>query len=336
MPLPLVPSSHLQKAAEPERRYRFMEVVRRALLERRYSQRTVEAYRGWIRRYIDFSGRRHPADMGEAEVRSFLSDLAIGQRVSASTQNQALAALNFLYATVLHRPLAQMLDIVPAQRPRRLPVVLSTSEVRSILHGLRDPDRLVVSLLYGSGLRILECVSLRVKDVDIERREITVRGGKGDKDRRAPLAESAVQDVKRVLRSSYKLWSADRRSSIRVTGIEGALARKLTNADGEWPWFYVFPATRTFVDSSGVRRRHHLHETQVQRAVRAAAAEARLSKRVTCHSFRHTFATHLLESGADIRTIQELLGHKDLRTTMIYTHVLNRGGLGVRSPADQL
>lgn len=336
MPHPLVPLAHLQRASEPERKFRLMEVVRRAMRERRYSARTEEAYTAWIRRFIVFGGRRHPADLDETDVRAFLSDLAVVQRVSASTQNQALAAINFLYATVLHRPLASALDIVPARRPRRLPVVLSAGEVRAILERLRDPDRLVVSLLYGSGLRILECVSLRVKDVDIDRREITVRGGKGGKDRRAPLAESAIQAVKRVLRSSYRVWRGDRRRGVRVTGIGGALARKLPEADREWPWFYIFPATRTYVDSVGVLRRHHLHETQVQRAVRTATIEARLGKRVTCHSFRHSFATHLLESGADIRTIQELLGHSDVRTTMVYTHVLNRGGLGVRSPADRL
>ena len=214
--------------------------------------------------------------------------------------------------------------------------MLSTAEVRSILVKLRDPDRLAVSLLYGSGLRILECVSLRVKDVDLERREITVRAGKGDKDRRTSLATSSIEDVKRALRSSYRRWKEDRRRRTRVTGIEGALSRKLPNADAEWAWYYLFPATRTFVDPAGVRRRHHLHETQVQRAVRNAAIQVNMGKRVTCHSFRHSFATHLLEGGSDIRTIQVLLGHADLRTTMVYTHVLNRGGLGVQSPADRL
>ncbi len=336
MPLPLIPLTHLKGPTEPERKYRLMEVVRRLMVERRYSARTAEAYLAWIRRYIVFHGRRHPRDLGEADVGEFLSDLAVRQRVAASTQNQALAALNFLYASVLRRPLGSNPEIVPAARPRRLPIVLSVGDVRAILGRLRDPDRLVVSLLYGSGLRILECVSLRVKDIDIERREITVRGGKGDKDRRVPLADSAVADVRRVLRSSHRLWSADRHRGVRVTGIEGALARKLPSADSEWPWYYVFPATRTFRDVSGVLRRHHLHESKVQRLVRSAARDAGLTKRVTCHSFRHSFATHLLESGADIRAIQELLGHSDVRTTMVYTHVLNRGGLGVRSPADQL
>jgi integron integrase len=335
MPLPPVPLEHLRRAPEPERKYRLMEMVRAALLERRYSPRTVEAYTAWIRRYILFHDRRHPRDLGEGDVNAFLSDLAVRQRVSASTQNQAFAALTFLYSRVLSRPLAAV-EMVPAQRPLRLPVVLTRDEIRRVLAALREPDRLVVSLLYGSGLRILECVSLRVKDIDLERREITIRSGKGDKDRRAPLAESAVKDVRRRLEMSHALWRSDVKRGVRATGIDGALARKLPMADREWPWFYVFPATRTFLDSSRVLRRHHLHETQVQRAVRAAATSAGLSKRVTCHSFRHSFATHLLESGSDIRTIQELLGHSDVRTTMVYTHVLNRGGLGVRSPAEGL
>lgn len=332
----LIPLSHLGREAEPERKYRLMERVRFAMRARRFSERTEEAYASWIRRYILFCGRRHPRDLDEADVARFLSDLAVVQRVSASTQNQALAALTFLYSSVLRRPLNRSMDIVPSARPKRLPVVLSQEEVRRVIDKLQGVDRVVVSLLYGSGLRIFECVSLRVKDVDLDRREITIRSGKGGKDRRTPLAASSIDDVKRVLRSSYRMWKEDRRRRIRVTGIDDALSRKMPNADAEWPWFYVFPATRTLVDSAGVRRRHHWHETHVQRAVRLAAKDGRIAKRITCHSFRHSFATHLLESGTDIRTIQDLLGHSDLRTTMVYTHVLNRGGLGVRSPADQL
>lgn len=336
MPMPLVPLQHLDGPSEPERKYRLMEIVRRVLREMRYSRRTEEAYVAWIIRYIKFHGRRHPQDLDGVDVAAFLSDLAVRQQVSASTQNQAAAALKFLYVSVLRRPLDTLSDIVPASRPKRLPVVLSISEIRSILGLLREPDRLVVSLLYGSGLRVLECVSLRVKDIDMERREITVRGGKGDKDRRAPLAQSVLPDLRRQLRKAYRVWSDGRRSKVRGTGISGALARKLPNADREWPWFYLFPASRTFVDASSALRRHHLHATHVQRAVREASIAARIGKRVSCHSFRHSFATHLLESGSEIRTIQELLGHGDVRTTMVYTHVLNRGSLGVRSPADQL
>lgn len=332
----LIPLSHLGREAEPRRKYRLMEQVRFALRARRLSVRTEKTYCGWIRRYILFHGRRHPRDLDESDAARFLTDLAVVQRVSASTQNQAMAALVFLYSGVLRRPLNRTLEIMPARRPQRLPVVLSQGEVRLILTTLQGRERLVVSLLYGSGLRIRECVSMRVKDIDIDRCEITVRGGKGDKDRRVPLAASSIDDVRRMLRRSYKLWKDDTRRRIRVTGIDGALSRKLPRADAEWSWYYVFPATRTFVDSSGVRRRHHLHESQVQRAVGAAVRKAGLGKRVTCHSFRHSFATHLLEAGSDIRTIQQLMGHADVRTTMVYTHVLNRGGLGVQSPADRL
>ena len=336
MPSPLIPFSQLNAPPEPDRKYRLMEVVRRVMRERRYSPRTAESYAAWIRRFILFSGRRHPRDLDEEDVRAFLSDLATTQRVSASTQKQALAAINFLYSGVLRRPLGPLGDLAPARGPKRLPVVLTPTEIRSILERLRQPDRLVVSLLYGSGLRIMECVSLRIKDVDVDRREITIRAGKGGKDRRVQLAESALVDVRRAMRASEKTWRNDHRRGVRTTGIQGALARKLPGAEGEWAWFYLFPATCTFVDPVAVRRRHHLHETQVQRAVRAAALDARIGKRVSCHAFRHSFATHLLESGADIRTIQELLGHSDVRTTMVYTHVLNRGGLGVTSPADRL
>lgn len=336
MPLPPIPFSHLNGPSDPERRFRLMEIVGRTMRERRFSPRTREAYGGWIRRYIEFHGRRHPRDLDAADVAEFLSNLVVERGVSASTQNQALAALTFLYAEVLRRPLASLPSIQPATRSKRLPVVLSETEIRAILGALREPDRLIVSLLYGSGLRLMECLSLRVKDIDVERREITVRGGKGDKDRRTTLAKSAVADVNRALREAQVLWQRDRRSDIRVTGIDGALARKLPNADRDWSWYYVFPATRKLRDASGVVRRHHLHESQVQRAVKEAMRKAKVAKRVTCHAFRHSFATHLIESGADIRTIQELMGHSNVRTTQIYTHVSNCGGLGVQSPADRL
>jgi integron integrase len=332
----LIPDSHLGSSPNPERQFRFVEIVRRALIERRYRVRTQEAYISWIVRYVKFHGRRHPSELDAADVASFLSHLTVEGKVSASTQNQALAALRFLYGTVLRRPLSRNLEIVPASRPRRLPVVLTTTEIRRMLDVLPEPDRTIVALLYGSGLRILECVSLRIKDVDLERREITVRGGKGDKDRRTPLAESSIPAVRRMLRNAYAVWKKDRARGARVTGITGALSSKLPGADSDWSWFYLFPAARTCVDDDRIVRRHHRHETQVQRAVHVASKRARIAKRVTCHSFRHSFATHLLESGSDIRTIQELLGHSDVRTTMVYTHVLNRGGLGVQSPADRL
>lgn len=313
-----------------------MEIVRRALRERRYSPRTEEAYVHWIRRFILSNDRRHPSDMGEPEVRRFLSGLAVVESVSASTQNQALAALTFLYARVVRRPLVRMEGIAPARQSRHLPVVLSQGEVRRIMGRLEQPLRLCVALMYGSGLRVLECVSLRVKDVDLERREIVIRGGKGGRDRRTPLARSCVLPIRQLLAQSGPRFAADRRDRIGTTGISDALLRKYPDADLDWRWQYLFVATRTFLAADGRRQRHHLHETVVQRAFRAAVDVSGIAKRATCHSLRHSFATHLLESGSDIRTVQELLGHTDVRTTMIYTHVLNRGGLGVRSPGDDL
>jgi integron integrase len=332
---PLIPLAHLG-VSDPERKYRLIEVVRARLRERRYSPRTEQAYVFWIRRYVQFHGRRHPRELGEPGVRSFLSHLAIQEHVAASTQNQALAALTFLYDAVLRQPLARVDGIVPARRARRVPVVLSQREVRALLGRLRDPARLCATLMYGGGLRVSECVSIRVKDVDLDRGEIIVRAGKGGKDRRTPLAERCAAALRRWLAERERLHRADGRDRVRVTALGEALERKYPGAAGEWGWSYVFPASRTFVDSTGVRRRHHLHETVVQRAIKEAAVAAGLGKHVSSHSLRHSFATHLLEAGADIRTVQELLGHTDVRTTMIYTHVLNRGGLGVRSPVDRL
>lgn len=313
-----------------------MEVVRRSLRERRFSRRTEEAYVSWIRRYIVYHGRRHPRELGETDVQRFLSALAVEGQVAASTQNQALAAITFLYDHVLVRPLSRIDGIEPARQSRYVPVVLSEAEMRAVLGELGDPYRLCAMLMYGSGLRLLECMTLRVKDVDTGRHEITVRHGKGGKDRRTPLADACTPAVDRLLKQQQVRFDGDRRRDIRSTGISPALLRKYPNADREWVWRYLFTARRTFVDAAGIRRRHHLHETMVQRVVREAVRAAGITKRATCHSFRHSFATHLLEQGADIRTVQELLGHSDIRTTMIYTHVLNRGGLGVRSPIDRL
>jgi integron integrase len=313
-----------------------LEIVRHVLREARYSRRTEEAYVFWIRRFIVYNDRRHPKEMGEAEVGKFLSMLAGEEHVAASTQNQALAALRFLYERALRVPLNRVDGIIPAKRAKRVPIVLSKREIRAIFRQLSGEHRLGAELMYGSGLRVRECVSLRVKDVDLDRREIVVHGGKGDKDRRTPLAESCVPALRRQLKCREEEFRRDTRLGIRTSGLPDALLKKYPNADAEWRWQYVMAAARTFVDASGVRRRHHFHETSVQRAVKAAADDAGITKRATCHSFRHSFATHLLESGSDIRTVQELLGHTDLRTTMIYTHVLNKGGLGVRSPADDL
>jgi integron integrase len=333
---PRIPVAHLVAAPDPARRFRLLEVVRARLRERRYSRRTEEAYVAWIRRYVVHHGRQHPQLLGVDAVREFLSALALDGGVSASTQNQALAALRFLYERVLGRSLAGVDGIAPARRARHVPVVLSRREVRALLARLKDPVYLCAALMYGSGLRLNECVSLRVKDVDLDRREVVVRGGKGGKDRRTPLAASQLPGLRTWLRERRRDFDRDRTQDVRCTGVPPALLRKYPDADRSWPWWYVFPATRTFVSNDNVRRRHHFHPTAVQRAVKHGAAAGGISKRVTCHSFRHSFATHLLESGADIRTVQELLGHTDVRTTMIYTHVLNRGGLGVRSPADSL
>jgi integron integrase len=313
-----------------------MDTVRRRLCEHRFSPRTCEAYVHWIRRYIRFHGRRHPKELAEPEVGVFLSSLAVEQGVSSSTQNQALAALQFLYAHVIRQRLRRVEGVVPARNPSRLPVVLSEAEVRSMLGALREPMRMCATLMYGAGLRIAECVSLRIKDLDFDRAEIVVRGGKGDKDRRTPLPLICRSELARQVAAARALHRRDLFAGVRTTGIGGGLLRKYPNADRDVGLQYVFPSVRTFVDAASVRRRHHLHETAVQRAVRSAAVEVGIAKRVTCHSFRHSFATHLLESGADIRTVQVLLGHTDVRTTMRYTHVLNRGALGVKSPADRL
>jgi integron integrase len=334
--LPRIPEPFLRDNDRPARPLRLLTQVRTALRERHYSRRTEETYVSWIVRFIRFHDRRHPRDLGAGAIRDFLSALATQDGVAASTQNQALAALKFLYDRVLVIPLPAIDGVVPAKRPRRLPVVLNPAEIRAILARLETPVSLAVALMYGGGLRIHECVTLRIKDIDLERREICVRAGKGNKDRRVPLADACVAELSRHLKRIEAQFRADRRLAILTTEIEPSLLRKYPGADAEWRWSYVFPATRTFRDADGARRRHHLHETVIQRLFKAATDAAGVTKRASCHSLRHSFATHLLEGGADIRTVQELLGHSDLRTTMIYTHVLNRGALGVRSPVDRL
>jgi integron integrase len=332
-----IPASHLGRRAEPERRLRLLERVRARLKTRHYSERTEDAYCDWVRRFILFHERRHPSTMGEQEIAGFLTDLATAKNVSPSTQNQALHALLFLYRHVLGRNVGLVADIAPAKRGRRLPTVLSFSEVRTILTRMRGVPRLCASLMYGSGLRLSECTQLRVRDIDFERAEILVRCGKGGRDRRVPLPRMAVPALTVHLERTRRRFERDLRDGVSGAPLPNALARKLPSANRDWGWQYVFPAARVYVErETGKRRRHHLHETAVQRAFTAAVRSSGMSKRATCHSLRHSFATHLLENGADIRTIQELLGHTSLQTTMIYTHVLNRGGLGVQSPADKL
>ena len=323
------------RAMHPERP-RLLPTLRSALRVRHYSKRTEDAYVSWVRRYVDFTGKRHPADAGRSEVSRFLTDLAERGRVSASTQNQALSALLFLYRDVLGRDIGWLSDVVRAKRPHRLPVVLTRDEVRLVFGHLRGTRRLMAGLLYGSGLRLLECVTLRVKDVDVERREIVVRAAKGNRDRRTILPERIAIDLGPHHELLRRLHERDLAAGRRVP-LPDALARKYPNAGSEWGWQYLFPAARRVANPrDGIAMRYHVHESVLQRAVKEAARRSGLAKRVTCHTFRHSFATHLLENGYDIRTVQELLGHRDVNTTMIYTHVLNRGGRGVRSPADRL
>ena len=304
---------------------------------RHLSRRTEKAYVGWIRRFIVFHGKRHPADMGSAEVTRFLTSLATDARVAASTQNQALAALLFLYRVVLERDVGWLDDLVRAKQPARLPVVLSRDEVGRVLVALDGDARLVATLMYGGGLRLLECLRLRVKDADFQRGQLVVRGGKGDRDRVTVFPQACRAPLARHLERVRAQHERDVASGCGWVELPLALATKYPRAGREWPWQWVFPATRTYRDrETGRQRRHHLHETALQRAVREAAKRAGIVKRVTTHTFRHSFATHVLEDGYDIRTVQTLLGHRDVRTTMVYTHVLGRGPAGVLSPLDRL
>ncbi len=322
--------------APPESAPRLLPSVRRALRVRHYSRRTEEAYVGWVRRFVRFHGLRHPAEMGEREIAEFLTHLATGARVAASTQTQALSALLFLYRDILGRPFEELQGIVRAKRPERVPVVLSRVEIRTVLGCLTGVPRIVAALLYGGGLRLLEALELRVKDLDFGRRQIIVRSGKGAKDRVTVLPQALVAPLRAHLRRVELLHQRDLARGAGRVPLPGALGRKAGGAAEDWQWQYLFPAARVHRDpSTGGLERHHFHESAVQRAVREAVRRAGVTKRATCHTFRHSFATHLLEDGYDIRTVQELLGHRDVATTMIYTHVLQRGAMGVRSPMDR-
>ena len=316
---------------------RLLTLLRAKLRLGHFSLRTEQAYRGWVVRYIRYHDLRHPREMGEAEVLEFLRHLAEDRHVAASTQEQALAALQFLYREVLDRPLRLAGRIPRGRVPDRLPTVLTRDEVVRVVYELSGVYRLVALLLYRSGLRLMECLTLRVKDVDLARGEIRVRRGKGGRDRVTVLPGVILRVLEAHLAEVKRRHRRDLSRGAGRVALPGALARKYPRAATSWAWQWIFPAKRRYLDrETGEARRHHLHATAVQRAVAEAVRRSGIGKRASCHTFRHSFATHLLESGYDIRTVQELLGHRDVSTTMLYTHVLNRGGLGVRSPADLL
>ena len=322
-------------ATGPDEASPLIDRVRTEIRRRHYSIRTEEAYVAWIRRFLAYHGQRAAGDMGGDEVREYLEFLAVKRKVSTSTQAQALNALVFLYDQVLARPLGKMGAFERPKKKRRLPVVLTRSETHALLSRMNGVYGLMAGLLYGTGMRLMECLRLRVKDIDFEYRQIIVRFGKGGRDRRVPLPERYREALQEHLDRVREMHAQDLSRGYGEVYIPEALARKYPNAAKEWAWQYVFPSSRLSADPRvGKIRRHHIHENSLQKAVKKAAAEAGLTKRVNCHCLRHSFATHLLEAGYDIRTVQELLGHADVSTTMIYTHVLNRPGVAVRSPAD--
>ncbi|MFS8851643.1 integron integrase [Synechococcus sp. R5-16] len=314
---------------------KLLEQVSDALRVKHYSYQTEKSYLLWIRRFILFHNKRHPKEMGGEEINAFLTHLAVEGKVAASTQNQALSALLFLYREVLHLELDLDLDAVRAKRSRYLPTVLTPEEVKDIIVHLSGIHRLVVQVLYGSGLRLAEAQQLRVKDVDFNQRQLVIRNSKGMESRLTMLPETLVEPLQEHLLWAKRQHQQDLEQGYGSVYLPFALERKYPNAEREWSWQYVFPAERLSQDPrTGITRRHHLHESGLQRAIKQAVQKTGIPKRVSCHTFRHSFATHLLQNGYDIRTVQELLGHKDVKTTMIYTHVLNKGGRGVRSPLD--
>ncbi len=309
-----------------------------ALRNRHYSLRTETTYISWVRQYILFHGKRHPREMGVAEINSFITDLVNRRDVAASTQNQAISAILFLYRHVLNMELddAALVPIRPT-RPKRVPTVLSRDEAKRVIEKMDGIYRIMAQLMYGSGLRLMEVLRLRVKDLDFANRQIIVRDGKGENDRVTMVPGTLLEPLRLHLQQVKARHESDLLQGLGTVYLPYALERKFPNASREFAWQYVFPAPDFSIDPvRGVKQRHHLNESSLQKAVRSAARQARIDKHVTCHTFRHSFATHLLESGYDIRTVQELLGHKDVKTTMIYTHVLQRGGMAVRSPLDEI
>jgi integron integrase len=316
---------------------KLLESLREALHVRHYSHRTEDTYCSWVKRFVHFHKLRHPKEMGELEINLFLTHLAVSEKVSASTQNQALSALLFLYRHVIGKEVGDLGHVIRARKPIHLPVVLTRDEVKALLAQLAGDKWLMASLMYGAGLRLMECLRLRVQDIDFSRNEIMVRDGKGAKDRITMLPESLKQPLSDHLKNVKRIHDRDLADGWGRVLLPGALDRKYPNAPAEWRWQWVFPQENRWTNTkTGEEGRHHIDESLIQKAVKSAAFHAQLTKRATCHTFRHSFATHLLEAGYDIRTIQELMGHKDVSTTMIYTHVLNKGGHGVKSPVDGL
>jgi integron integrase len=314
---------------------KLIEQTRQIMRLKHYAYSTERSYLNWIRRFILFHNLRHPRSLGNDQIESFLSHLAVDEKVAASTQNQALNALLFLYRNVLDHPLEYDLNAVRAKRPKRVPTVLTRDEVETVINLLQGNNRLMAQILYGSGLRVSECTRLRVKDIDFKRRQITIRDAKGAQDRFSVLPDTVIPILQIHMQRVKRIHEEDLNQGYGEVFLPHALERKYPLANKEWIWQYVFPSTGLSRDPrSGVIRRHHISPSTIQKALKKASKLSGITKHITPHTLRHSFATHLLESGYDIRTVQDLLGHKDVKTTMIYTHVLNRGGMAVRSPLD--
>jgi integron integrase len=334
------PASALRIITSPpavDRKPKLLDRLSEALRSRHYSRRTEATYIHWVRRFIFFHHVRHPQEMAEPEINAFLTHLAVKEHVSASTQNQALCAIIFLYRYVLEKKIGDLGEVIRARKPKRLPVVMTREEVRAVIGKLTGDKKLMASLMYGTGLRLMECLRLRVQDIDFGRSEITVRDGKGEKDRRTMLPESVKKHLQEHLLKVKAIHAKDLSDGLGRVLMPDALDRKYPNAPAEWIWQWVFPQEKRWKNSkAGKEGRHHIDSSLLQKSFKQAVVKSGITKRATCHTLRHSFATHLLEDGYDIRTVQELLGHNDVRTTMIYTHVLHKGGLGVRSPVDVL
>jgi integron integrase len=320
-----------------DKKPKLLDQLSQAIRSRHYSRKTEATYIHWIKRFIFFHHVRHPKDMAEPEINAFLTHLAVKEHVSASTQNQALCAIIFLYKHVINRKIGDIGEVIRARKPVRLPVVMTKDEVKAVLANLTGDKWIIACLMYGAGLRLMECLRLRVQDLDFNKNQIIVRSGKGDKDRVTMFPESVKKLLAEHLSKVKKIHESDITNGLGRVLLPDALARKYPNASKEWRWQWIFPQEKLWQNKkTGERGRHHIDESIIQKSVKDAVTKAGLVKRATCHTFRHSFATHLLEDGYDIRTVQELLGHKDAKTTMIYTHVLNKGPSAVRSPADNL